>query len=112
MFHGKNVKISKETVVLINKLFLSKKYELTDHAILRMSERNISDFDVYECGCYGKAIECQFHGRDFKVLLHKIINSRQIYIVTTVDEPSTVITVCLMLEQLWDDMGKLGFKRK
>ena len=91
---------------------MAKKYELTDYALHRMSQRNISDFDVYECGSYGKAIECQYHGRDFKVLLYKTINERQIYIVTTVDEPTIVITVCLMLDEVWQDMSDLGFQRK
>lgn len=56
-------------VKLVKTLVKSGKYRLTDHAFLRMEERNISESQIEECIIRGHVLHIQDHRRDIKLKL-------------------------------------------
>lgn len=75
----------------------------TEHALIRMNERKIRDYQVYDCAANGKFIEAQDHGRDIKIVFQEIDSGDALYyVIVAACNPPTVVTVCSTKQEVWD----------
>lgn len=90
-----------------------KRLFFTEHAILRMNQREIRDTQVYDCIVHGKFVEKQFHGKQIKIIFQPNTEGIPPYYVVVANTSTypLVITVCLTYAEVWEYMDGL-LKRK
>ena len=72
------------------------------HALNRMKERMIRDYQVYDCIINGSFVEEQYHGEDFKIVFQEKTSSNpEIYIVVAACSTPEVVTVCRTMDEVW-----------
>lgn len=91
----------------IRKYAFGGQLSFTHHSMEKMRIRAITVDEVYDCVMYGTVIEHQDHGRDIKILYQQPINQDvEHYVVVANDSPyPQVITVCLTLREVWDEVN-------
>lgn len=91
----------------IRRYAYKSKLAFTDHSMEKMRIRAITEDEVYSCVMYGSVIDYQYHGRDIKILYQQpICNNIEHYVVVANDSPyPQVITVCLTLQEVWDEVN-------
>lgn len=91
----------------------ARQYALTDHAMRRMEERDISEQELRDgIGNHGRVIEIQNHGWDTKMVVQGCrSNGEPFYALITDTIPCQVVTVCNFDEDVWEQCGG-GMRRK
>lgn len=91
----------------IRKYAFGSKLAFSDHSMEKMRLRAITEDEVYACVMYGTVIEHQYHGRDIKILYQQPVSGNiEHYVVVADDRPyPQVITVCLTLQEVWDEVN-------
>ncbi|EKQ55446.1 MULTISPECIES: DUF4258 domain-containing protein [unclassified Clostridium] len=90
---------------MIRKRVSEGDFDFTNHAIERMSEREIDIDKVLECIIKGKTIEFQTDKRtnDIKVLFQEATDkSPEVYTVVAALETPLIITVCKTKDEAWE----------
>lgn len=100
---------------MIRKRVSEGDFDVTDHAIERMSEREIDIDKVLECIIKGKTIEFQTDKRtnDIKVLFQEATDkSPEVYTVVAALETPLIITVCRTKEEVWKSINNVLRRRE
>ncbi|MDS0526071.1 DUF4258 domain-containing protein [Clostridium sp. SHJSY1] len=100
---------------MIRKKVREGQFDFTDHAIERMSEREIDIDKVLECVIKGKTIEFQTDRRtnDIKVLFQEATGKKtEVYTVVAALDTPLIITVCKTKEEVWECVNDVLRRRE
>ncbi|GAA6383533.1 hypothetical protein I2900191A2_21790 [Intestinibacter bartlettii] len=102
--------------IIIRKNVEEGNYEITDHALQRMNEREIDIEDVETCIIKGETIEFQqdIETNDIKVLFQEHTDETpEFYVVVkcSYDMPS-IITVCRRDNEVWECINNILHRRE
>ena len=99
---------------LLKKTGRTRSYIISNHAFIRMGERDISDDDVQRCPLEGQYIEHQEHGQDLKVLLRGECDDGSTFymVVALAFQRPVIVTVCRFKDEVWDDLGPMKKRKK
>lgn len=100
---------------MIRKKVSEGQFDFTDHAIERMSEREIDIDKVLECVIKGKTIEFQTDRRtnDIKVLFQETTGEKpEVYTVVAALDTPLIITVCRTKEEVWECVNDVLIRRE
>ena len=89
--------------------------DYSQHALERMLEREIEDFQVADCILKGKVIETQnFIGQDIKILFQEAtVKTPEMYVVVAAAYPHPVVTtVCNFKEEVWECINGIMKRRQ
>jgi hypothetical protein len=100
---------------IIRKRISDGEFDVTNHALERMAEREIDIEKVLECILEGKKIEIQEDKRtnDIKVLFQEATDKTpEIYVVVAALDTPLIITVCRTKDEVWESVNNVLRRRE
>ncbi|KRQ86294.1 hypothetical protein ABG79_01917 [Caloramator mitchellensis] len=100
---------------MIRKKVIEGNFDVTEHAVKRMAEREIDMDQVLDCIIRGKTIEFQTDRRtnDIKVLFQEATASKpEVYTVVAALDTPLIITVCRTKEEVWECINNVLRRRE
>jgi hypothetical protein len=98
-------------IKIVKALVKSGKYRITDHAFLRMEERNIPESQIEEYILWGHVLQIQDHKRDIKLKIKSKTDDVFVIVTAQCDNSKNIraiiITCAHTLDQLEDDWNKI-----
>ncbi|MDP4094669.1 MAG: DUF4258 domain-containing protein [Bacillota bacterium] len=101
-------------IKLIKILVKNGQYQLTEHALIRMEERNITEAQIEECIIWGQVLNIQDHGRDIKLKIKSRNNDVFVIVTAQFDRFKRICTIVITcahtLTQLDEDWNEISAK--
>ncbi|KJF26894.1 hypothetical protein TZ02_11605 [Clostridium aceticum] len=100
---------------MIRKKINEGDFDVTEHAMARMTERKIDFNKVLDCIIKGKTVEFQTDRRinDIKVLFQEATDKKpEIYTVVAALDTPLIITVCRTKEEVWECIDNVLQRRE
>lgn len=99
---------------MIRKKVSEGDFDITQHALERIAEREIAIDKVLDCIITGKTIEFQIDRRtnDIKVLFQEAADKKpEVYTVVAALDTPLIITVCRTKEEVWECINNVLRRR-
>jgi len=100
---------------MVRKRAHERNIEFSEHAFIRMAEREIDIERIYKSIEFGQIIEFQKDKitEDIKVLFQEAIDGTpEIYVVVVARDTPLVITVCKTEKEVWDNIDNVLKRRR